>query len=66
MKFLRVAVVCCLLSIFAYFPFEIISSVSAGRCAAAKLKTEYANSKAVFVGEVLSVTSDGDIKTFTL
>ena len=65
MKFLRLAVACCLLSIFAYFPSEIKSSAGAGRCAIAKLKTEYANSNAIFVGEVLSVSSDGDIKTFT-
>ena len=65
MKFLRLAVVCCLISMFAYFPSETMSSAGAGRCAIAKLKTEFANSKAVFVGEVLSVTSDGDIKTFT-
>lgn len=50
---------------FAYFPSEIKSSAGAGRCAIAKLKTEYASSKAIFVGEVLSVTSDGNIKIFT-
>ncbi len=33
MKFLRLAVACCLLSIFAYFPSEIKSSAGAGRCA---------------------------------
>jgi len=65
MKILRLAVVCCLISMFAYFPSEIKSSASTGRCAISKLKTEYANSKAVFIGEVVSVTSDGDIKTFT-
>ncbi len=62
MKFLRLAVICCLLSTFAYFPAEI---KSAGRCAVANLKAEYANLKTVFAGEVLSVISDGDIKTFT-
>jgi len=65
MKSSKLAVVCCLLLMFAYFPSEIKSLASAGRCAIAKLKTEYVNSKAVFVGEVLSVASDGDIKTFT-
>jgi len=65
MKFLRLAVVCCLLSMFARFPCEIKSAEGTGRCAVANLKTEYANSKAVFVGEVLNVASDGDVKTFT-
>ena len=65
MKFLRLAVVCCLISMFAYFPSEIKGFPGAGRCAIAKLKTERANSKAIFVSKVLSVASDGDIKTFT-
>ncbi|MBA4184180.1 MAG: hypothetical protein H0X49_09230 [Acidobacteria bacterium] len=59
------AVVCCLISMFAVFPVQAKTFESAGSCLISNLKTEYAGAKSVFVGEVLSVISDGDIKTFT-
>jgi len=65
MKVFRLAVVCCLISIFAILPFEAKNLESAGKCKAANLKDEYANAKSVFVGEILNVASDGDVKTFT-
>ena len=60
MIILRFAAVCCLLSLFAVFPVE-----TAGKCGVPAVGAAYKESKAVFVGEVLSVVEDGDVKTFT-
>ena len=66
MKFLRIAVVCCLISMSAVFPCGVRkASGNSAKCAPPAVEAAYKNSKAVFVGEVLSVASDGDVKTFT-
>ena len=59
MRILRCAAVC-LLSTFAVLPVE-----TAGKCGVPLVAAAYKESKAVFVGEVLKVVKDGDIKTFT-
>ena len=46
------------------FTSEAKNSESVGKCAIPNVKTAYANSTAVFAGEVLSVEENGDVKTF--
>jgi len=57
MKILRYAAVCCLVFLFAI--------EGAGKCGVPAVTEAYKQSKAVFVGEVLKVVKEGDVKTFT-
>lgn len=65
MRLLRYAVVCCLISTFAVLPFKTKAIENIGKCRVPPVKIAYQNAKAVFVGEVLDVAKDGDVKTFT-
>lgn len=65
MKALKLAVVCCLISMFATFPFEAKSYKGSKNCRSGSLKSAHESSKAVFVGEVLHVTEDKGVKTIT-
>jgi len=65
MKVLKLAVICCLISMFATFPFEAKSYKGSKNCISGSLKSAYESSKAVFVGEVLHVTEDKGVKTIT-
>ena len=59
------AVICCLILLLSDVPVETKNIVAAnGKCAIPNLKTALQNSSAVFVGKVLSVTKNGDEKTF--
>lgn len=66
MKILRFAVVWYLISTFAVLPFKTTSAEGAAKCRVPPVGEAYQNSKAVFVGEILSVVKDGDVKTFNL
>jgi len=58
-------VICCLILLLSIVPVETKNSVTANsKCAMPNLKTALQNSGAVFVGTVLSVTKNGDEKTF--
>jgi len=51
---------------FAAFPLAERKVLgSSAKCAPYGVEAAYKNSKAVFVGEVLSAAVDGDVKTFT-
>lgn len=65
MKFIKIAVICCLVSIAVNFPLEAKSAEAFGRCYIPNVKEAFQNSKAVFVGEVTDVSESGDVKTFT-
>jgi hypothetical protein len=64
MKIVILAVVCCLLSMFATLSFQAVSPKDRAKCKVSNLKAEYTSAKAVFVGKVLSESKDGDVKTF--
>jgi len=49
---------------YAINPALLATETPAADCAMASVKTEYKNSKAVFVGKVIGTTEDGDAKTF--
>jgi len=51
-----------MVSLFAVAPFK---TESAGKCSVLAVGAAYKDSKAVFVGEVMKVVKDGDVKTFT-
>ena len=65
MRLLRYAAVCCLISMFAVLPFKAKTAEKIGKCQLPNVETAYQDSKAVFVGKVLDVSKDGDVKTFT-
>ncbi|HEX8734271.1 MAG TPA: hypothetical protein VF721_03040 [Pyrinomonadaceae bacterium] len=60
------AVICCLILLLSNVPAETRNFPAAtnGKCAIPGLKTALLNSSAVFVGEVLSETKNGDERTF--
>jgi hypothetical protein len=64
MKSLKSTAICCLLLIIFVLPFESRSIETPEKCAVPTLKVAFDSSTAVFVGKVLSETSDGDVKTF--
>ncbi|MCA1623132.1 MAG: hypothetical protein LC768_11255 [Acidobacteria bacterium] len=65
MELLRLAVVCCLILIFVTFPFETKGYEGLKKCKVQNVKNAYTYSKTVFVGEVLRVTEENGVKTFT-
>lgn len=59
------AVICCLILLLSNVPAETNARAAAnGKCAIMNLKTALQTSSAVFAGEVLSETKNGDEKTF--
>ena len=64
MKNLKLAPLCCLLLLTFVFSFQAKSIEPLERCATPSVKNAIKNSEAIFVGKVLSVSQDGDIKTF--
>jgi hypothetical protein len=50
---------------FVTFPFETKGYECLEKCKVQNVKNAYTNSKAVFVGEVLRVTEENGVKTFT-
>lgn len=65
MTIFRIAAVCCLILIFTILPLKAKGSENSGKCKIADFKIEYAGAKSIFVGEILNVATDGDVKTFT-
>lgn len=65
MKITRFAALLCLIATFAVFSLQAKSPESVGKCRVLSLKEAYQDSKAVFVGEIIKVVEDGDVKTFT-
>jgi hypothetical protein len=66
MRVLRLAVmVCCLISTFSALPIKGEEKITIGKCRISDFKTEYADAKAVFLGEITNVETDGDVKIFT-
>jgi hypothetical protein len=65
MMILRFAVVWSLISTFAVLPFKAASAEIRAKCRVPSVEEAYKNSKAVFIGEILNVVKDGDVKTFT-
>lgn len=61
MKIAKSAALFYLISTFAIYPFQ---AESAGKCGVPGVDAAYQYSKAVFVGEIIKVVEDGDIKTF--
>jgi hypothetical protein len=66
MRHLCFAVICCLILLLSNVPAETEKSVTAanGKCAIPSFKAAFQNSSAVFVGEVLGETKNGDEKPF--
>jgi hypothetical protein len=59
------AVFCCLILLLSNVPAETANFAAAnGKCAIPSFKAAFQNSSAVFVGEVLSESKNGDEKTF--
>jgi hypothetical protein len=61
MRIFKFTAVFCLVLLFAV----LTETQSAGKCGIPAIETAYKNSKAVFVGEVLGIAKEGDVKTFT-
>lgn len=65
MRLVCFAVICGLILLLSIVPVETKNTVTANsKCAMPNLKTALQNSGAVFAGKVLSVTKNGDEKTF--
>jgi hypothetical protein len=65
MRHLCFAVICCLILLLTNVPAETGNFAAVeSKCAIPSLKTALQNSSAVFVGEVLRETKNGDEKTF--
>ncbi len=65
MRLVCFAVICCLVLLLSNVPVETKNIVAANsKCAIPNLRTAFKSSGAVFVGKVLSMTKNGDEKTF--
>jgi hypothetical protein len=66
MNIFQKALICCIIILtFAVLKSEAKTSEFSEKCAMPNAKSAFIYSKAVFVGEVLNVEEEGDIKTFT-
>lgn len=65
MRVFKLAVICCLISIFSALPIKAEDKTTAGKCKIETFKTEYAAAKMIFAGEITNVETDGDVKIFT-
>lgn len=65
MKIIKIALICCIIATLTGFASETQNSETPEKCLIPSAKSAYMNSKAVFVGEVLSKEGNGDVKTFT-